>query len=87
MATSTFLHCILFTVCLLLVNLALAQYVDSQLNTQYLRNPDFIYVLKMEYVHKMDIFGLKMMVKSGLEKIFLKFLHAQSPFQTLLFTS
>jgi hypothetical protein len=27
----------------------------------------------MEYVYKINIFGLKMMVKSGLEKIFLKF--------------
>ena len=46
-----------------------------------------VYVLKMEYVSEIDIFGLKMMVKSGLEKIFLKFLHAQGPFQTSLFTS
>jgi hypothetical protein len=30
----------------------------------------------MEYVPKVDIFGLKMMVKSGLEKT--KFLHAQN---------
>jgi hypothetical protein len=30
----------------------------------------------MESVPKNTIFGLKMMVKSGLEKIFLKFLHA-----------
>ena len=52
------------------------------LNTQYMRNPDMVYVLKMEYVSKINIFGLKMMVKSGLEKIFLKFLHAQGPFQT-----
>ena len=37
-----------------------------------------VYVLKMEYVSKINIFGLKMMVKSGLEKIFLKFLHAHS---------
>ena len=27
-----------------------------------------VYVLKMEYVSKINIFGLKMMVKSGLEK-------------------
>ena len=27
-------------------------------------------VLKIEYVHKINIFGLKMTVKSGLEKIF-----------------
>ena len=36
-----------------------------------------VYVLEMEYVSKINIFGLKMMVKSGLEKIFLKFLHVQ----------
>ena len=41
-----------------------------------MRNHDMVYVLKMEYVSKINIFGLKMMVKSGLEKIFLKFLHA-----------
>ena len=35
-----------------------------------------VYVLKMEYVSEIDIFGPTMMVKSGLEKIFLKFLHA-----------
>ena len=38
-------------------------------NTQYMRNPDMIYVLKMEYVSKINIFGLNMTVKSGLEKI------------------
>ena len=57
-----------------------------QINTQYMRNPDMVYVLKMEYVSKINIFGLKMMVKSGLEKIFLKFLHAQGLFQTSWFT-
>ena len=46
-----------------------------------------VYLLKMEYVSKFNILGLKMMVKSGLEKIFLKFLHAQSLFQTNSFTS
>ena len=29
-----------------------------------------VYVLKMEYVSKINIFGLNMLVKSGLEKIF-----------------
>ena len=42
-----------------------------------------IYVLKMEYVCKISIFGLKMMMKSGLEKIFLKFLHAGDYFLLL----
>ena len=51
-------------------------------NTQYMRNHDMVYVLKMEYVSKINIFGLKMMVKIGLEKIILKFLHAQRFFQT-----
>jgi hypothetical protein len=32
----------------------------------------------MEYVSKITIFWLKMMVKSGLEKLLLKFLNAQS---------
>ena len=32
------------------------------LNTQYMRNSNFVYVLKMEYVPKINIFGLKMMV-------------------------
>ena len=34
----------------------------------------------MEYVPKINIFGLKMMVKSGLGKIILKFLHVQNYF-------
>ena len=34
----------------------------------------------MEYVSKINIFGLKLMVKSGLEKIFMKSLHAQEVF-------
>ena len=52
-------------------------------NTQYMRNPDMVYLLKMEYVPKINIFGLNMMVKSGLEKIFLKFLHAGDYFPLL----
>ena len=34
----------------------------------------------MEHVYKINIFGLKMMMKSGLEKIMLKLLHAQAIF-------
>ena len=56
-------------------------------NTQYMRNPDVVYVLKMEYVSKINIFGLKPMVKRGLEKIFLKSLHAQSLFRKVFFGS
>ena len=35
-----------------------------------MRNPDMVYVLKMEYVSKINIFDLNMMVKSGLEFFF-----------------
>ena len=63
-------------------SLACRPVVRKQLNTQYMGNPDMPYVLKMEYVSKVNKFGLKMMVKSGLEIIFLKFLHAQNLFQT-----
>ena len=41
----------------------------------------------MKYVTKINTFGSKMMMKSGLEKIFLKFLHAQSLFWKIFFTS
>ena len=34
----------------------------------------------MEYGPENNIFALKMMMKSGLEKIILKFLHAQAVF-------
>ena len=37
----------------------------------------------MESVSKITVFGLKIMVKSGLEKIFLKFLHAGDYFPLL----
>ena len=39
-------------------------------------NPTIVSPVKMEYGWNFSISGLKMMVKSGLEKIFLKFLHA-----------
>ena len=39
----------------------------------------------MEYGPEISIFGLKLMMKSGLEKIFLKFLHAQRLFQKVFF--
>ena len=43
----------------------------SYLTDSYIR-----FTLKMEYVSKNTIFGLKMLVKSGLEKFILKSLHA-----------
>ena len=53
--------------------------------TQYMRNPDMVYVVKMEYVSKINIFGLKIMGKSGLEKTFMKFLHSQSLVRKIFF--
>ena len=50
------------------------------LNTSYSNDSYIVFTLKMESVPKITIFGLKMMVKSGLEKIFLKFLHAEAIF-------
>ena len=40
-----------------------------------------VYILKMECVSKINFFGLNMIVKSGLDKIFLKFLNVQGLFQ------
>ena len=45
------------------------------LNTSYLTDSYIGFTLKMESVTKNTIFGLKMMVKSGLEKFILKSLH------------
>ena len=53
------------------------------LNTSYLTASYIVFTLKMESVSKNTIFGLKMMVKSGLEKIFFKFLHAGDYFPLL----
>ena len=50
------------------------------LNTSYLTDSYIVYTLKIESVPEIAIFGLKMMVKSGLEKIFLKFLHEEAIF-------
>ena len=47
------------------------------LNTQYMTNSTLVYPVKMEYVSKINIFGLKMLVKNGLKKPILKFFHAQ----------
>ena len=43
----------------------------------YMKNPAFVYQVKMDYGWNFSISGLKMMVQIGIEKIFLKFLHAQ----------
>ena len=46
------------------------------LNTHYMTNPTSVYPVKIEYGWNFCISGLKMMMKSGLRKIVLKFLHA-----------
>ena len=51
-------------------------YITKGFNTHYMSYLCIDLMVKMESVYKITIFGLKMMVKSGLEKIFLKFLHA-----------
>ena len=54
--------------------------VSYLLNTSYLTNSYIVFTRKMESVPKITIFGIKMMVKIGLQKIFLKFLHAEAIF-------
>ena len=46
------------------------------INTSYLTDSYIGFTLKMASVTKNTIFGLKMMVKSGLEKFILKSLYA-----------
>ena len=55
----------------------------SRIWKSYLTDSYIVFTLKMESVPKIKIFGLKMMVKSCLEKIFLKFLHAEDYFTLL----
>ena len=52
--------------------------LQIKLNTSYLTDSYIVFTLKIESVPKTTIFGLKMMVKSGLGKIFFKFLHAHT---------
>ena len=49
----------------------------------YLTDSYIVLTLKVESVSKNAIFGLKIMVKSGLEKIFVKFFHAGDYFLLL----
>ena len=49
---------------------------NRNINTSYLTDSYIGFTLKMESVSKNTIFGLKIMVKSGLEKFILKSLHA-----------
>ena len=53
-------------------------FIGFHFNTSYLTDSYIVFSLKMESVSKITTFGLKMMVKSGLEKTFLKFLHGHT---------
>ena len=52
----------------------------SFFNTSYLTDSYIVFTPKMESVSNIKNVGLKMMVKSGLEKISLKFLHTEAIF-------
>ena len=57
-------------------------------STFHLTDSYIIFTLKMESISKNTIVGLKMTVKSGLERIFLKFLHVKAIFfKFILLTS
>ena len=60
-----------------------SNYSNCVFTTSYLTDSYIIFTLKMESESKITIFGLKMMVKSGLKNIFLKFLHAGDYFPPL----
>ena len=56
------------------------QLSGTVINTSYLTGSYIVFTLKMESVPEITMFGLQMMIKSGLEKIFLKLLNAGAIF-------
>ena len=58
-------------------------FIDFVLSTSWLTNSYIGFTLKMESVSKNTIFDIKMMVKSGLEKIILKSQNAGNYFSLL----
>ena len=56
-------------------------------HSTYMTNSTLVSPVKMEYGWNSSIFGLKMMMKSSLEKIFLKFFHALWEIINVFFTS
>ena len=72
--------CCLWLVEFILIKIFGKQKDKSTLNTQYVTNPTIVCPVKMEYGWNFSISGLKMMVKSSLRKMFLKFLHALAIF-------
>ena len=61
--------------------------VGRVLNTHYMRNSTIIYQFKMEYESKINIFGLKMIIKSGQEKKYFEILPSSKLFWKIFFTS
>ena len=57
-----------------------ASWFSNVFSTSYLTGSYTVFTLKMESQPKNIIFSLKMMMKSGLEKFILKFLHAGNYF-------
>ena len=47
-----------------------------EINTQFMTNPNTVYPVKIEYGWNFSISDLKMILKSGLEKIFLNLPHS-----------
>ena len=81
-------------VCLAHILKLLSKYVCTlknrkslRLNTQYATDSTLLCPVKMEYGPENNIFVQKMLMKSGLEKITLKVLHAQSLFWKFFLTS
>ena len=66
--TKLFMHTIMFTI-------GVSMIINPQAKS-YLTDSYIVFILKMKSVSEIKIFGLKMMVKSGLEKFILKSLHA-----------
>ena len=51
-------------------NYSITNYNFELLNTSHLADSYIVFTLKMESISKNTIFGLKILVKSGLEKYF-----------------
>ena len=62
------------------INTGLSFFPNWGFDTSYLTDSYIVFTLKMESVSKITIFGLKMEVEIGLEKIFFEFLHVEAIF-------
>ena len=76
--TMLFKHSPYSMVCLIIENVCLVFFLKEEfrplnshiINTQYMTNSTLVCPVKIEYVTKNNSFGLKIMVKSGVGKIF-----------------